>query len=162
MRPRRAGACPEERGRPAGLPLPHVAWSCVLSPPSTTAAATAAAIVTARALFLRRPRRSILRPLDELLRLDESAVLVLGDQLEADATTRLVDLLDDDVDDVTSRHHVLDVADAAGTHVRDVEQPVRALLQLDERAELRGLDDLAGVGVPHFRLLRQRLDRGDG
>jgi hypothetical protein len=40
------------------------------------------------------------------------------------------------------------VRDAAGTHVRDVEQAVRPLLQLDEGTELGRLDDLAGVGVP--------------
>src|SRR5206468_6698269 len=50
---------------------------------SAAAPASAAAVVTARAVLLRRPRRCILRPLDQLLRLDEAAVLVLRDQLEA-------------------------------------------------------------------------------
>src|SRR5689334_12722625 len=105
--------------------------------PFATRAATAAApapaatIVAARAVLLRRPRRSVLRPLDQLLRLNQTAVLVLRDELEADAAPRLVDLLDDDVDDVTALHDVLDVTDAARAHVRDVEQPIGALLQLD-------------------------------
>ncbi|HTZ04647.1 MAG TPA: hypothetical protein VMB53_02730 [Gaiellaceae bacterium] len=86
---------------------------------------------------------------------------MLRDQLQPDAAACLVDLLHDDVDDVAARHHVLDVADATRADVRDVEETVGPLLQLDERAELRRLDDLAGVGVPHLRLLRQRLDRGD-
>ena len=81
---------------------------------------------------------------------------MLRDELEADAATRLVDLLHDHVDDVAACHDVLDVPDAARADVRDVEQPVGALLQLDERAELRRLDDLAGVGVPHLGRLRER------
>ena len=52
-------------------------------------------------------------------------------------------------------------ADAARADVRDVEQSVGALLQLDEGAELRRLDDLAGVGVADLGLLRQGVDRGD-
>src|SRR4051794_8055828 len=138
-----------------------LAISGALAARSAPAAASTAAVVATRALLLRRPRRGILRPLDQLFRLDEPAVLVLRDQLEADAPTRLVDLLHDDIDDIAARHHVLDVPDAAGAHVRNVEQSVGALLQLDERAELRRLHDLAGVGVPHLRLLRQALDRGD-
>src|SRR5581483_6708148 len=125
------------------------------------AATPTATVVAARAIFFRRPRRGVLRPLDQLFRLDEAAVLVLRYQLHADPASCLVDLLDDDVDDVTALHDVLDMPHAAGPDVRDVEQPVRALLQLDEGAELRRFDDLAGVGVPHLRLLRQALDRGD-
>src|SRR5690348_10196045 len=126
-----------------------------------TAAAAAAAIVPPRALLFRRPRRCVLRPLDQLLRLDETAVLVLCDQLQADPAARLVHFLDDDVDDVASRHDVLDVTDAPRADVRHVEEPVGSLLQLHERAELGRLHDLAGVGVPDLRLLRQRLDGGD-
>ena len=62
---------------------------------------------------------------------------MLRDQLEADAAALLVDLLDDDVEHVAAVDHVLDVADAARADVRDVQQAVGALLQLDERAELR-------------------------
>src|SRR5439155_17973622 len=119
-------------------------------PPPAVAAASAAVTATARALFLALPRRGVLRPLDQLLRLDERAVLVLCDQLEADPAPRLVDLLHEHVEHVAALDHVLDVADAARAHVRDVEQAVGALLQLDEGAELRRLDDLAGVGVPHL------------
>src|SRR5438477_6048070 len=130
---------------------------------STTAAATpaAAAAVTARWPLLALARRRVLRPLDQLLRLDEVAVLVLGDQLEADPAAVLVDLLDEYVEHVAAPDHVLDVADAARADVGDVQQAVGSLLQLDEGAELRGLDDLAGVGVADLRGLRERLDRCD-
>ena len=86
---------------------------------------------------------------------------MLRDELEADPAALLVDLLDDHVEHVAAGDHVLDVGDATGADVRDVQQAVGALLQLDEGAELRRLDDLAGVRVPDLRLLRQRLDRGD-
>ena len=63
----------------------------------------------------------------------------------------LVDLLDDHVEHVAALDHVLDVADAARADVRDVQQAVGALLQLDERAEVGRLDDLAGVLVADLR-----------
>ena len=109
----------------------------------------------------RRPRRGVLRPLDELLGSDDLAVLVLRDELEADAAARLVDLLHEHVQHVAAGHHVLDVTDPARADVRDVEQAVGALLQLDERAELGRLDDLAGVLVADLGLLREGLDRRD-
>jgi hypothetical protein len=49
-----------------------------------------------------------------------------------------------------------------GPHVRDVQEAVGALLQLDESAEVGRLHDLAGVLVADLRLLGQGLDRGDG
>src|SRR5579862_1229647 len=128
---------------------------------TAAASASAATVVATRAVLFRRPRRRILRPLDQLLRLDEAAVLVLRDELQPDAAARLVDLLDDDIDDVAALHDVLDVAHTARAYVRDVEQAVGALLQLDESTELRRLHDLAGVRVPHLRLLRDALDRSD-
>src|SRR4029453_13859223 len=112
------------------------------------ATATAFAAWTLLALFA---RRSVLRPLDELLGHDEPAVLVLGDQLQPDTATILVDLLHEDVDHAPAAHHVLDVRDTTRPHVRDVEEPVRALLELDERAELGRLHDLAGVRVTDLR-----------
>jgi hypothetical protein len=42
-------------------------------------APSAAAVAISRTLLARLARRRILRPLDQLLRLDERAVLVLGD-----------------------------------------------------------------------------------
>src|SRR5438105_10740340 len=153
----RGGGPPRTKRAARGRPFPH----SVAAPLAPAAATAATAVVPARALLLRGPRRRVLRPLDQLLRLDEVPVLVLRDELEADPAASLVDLLHDDVDDVASRHHVLDVAHAARTHVGDVEQAVRALLQLDERAELRRLDDLAGVRVTDLRLLRQVADRGN-
>ncbi|HXF98601.1 MAG TPA: hypothetical protein VNJ46_08325, partial [Gaiellaceae bacterium] len=61
---------------------------------------------------------------------------MLRDELEADPAALLVDLLDDHVEHVAPRDHVLDVRDAARADVRDVQQPVGALLELDERAEV--------------------------
>src|SRR5262249_54556825 len=128
---------------------------------SAAAAATPLA-VAARTLLGPLARWSVLRPLDQLFRRHRVAVLVLLDQLEPDPPTRLVDLLHDDVERVAALDHVLDVADSAGADVRDVQQPVRPLLQLDERAELRRLDDLRIPElVTDLGLLRQRLDRRD-
>ena len=121
------------------------------------AAAAASTVTAARAILLGRPRRGVLRPLDQLLRLDQRPVLVQGDQLQADPPAGLVDLLDDHVEHVAALDHVLDVADPARAHVRDVEQAVGALLQLDERAELGRLHDLAGVLVADLGLLGDRL-----
>src|SRR5881392_2318077 len=144
-------------------PAPRVPLLALSLPPRAAVAIApappaAAVAVTARPLLLRRTRRRVLRPLDQLLRLDEPAVLMLRDELEADPAASLVDLLNDDVHDVAAAHHVLDVRDPARADVRDVQEPVSALLQLDEGAELRRLDDLAGERVADLRLLRQRLD----
>src|SRR5437763_592873 len=99
-------------------PPPHRALLVV----ATGAAAAAAAAITAGPILLRRTRRCVLRPLDQLLGLNEVAVLVLRDELEADPATSLVDLLDDDVDDVAAAHHVLDVRDPSRADVRDVQE----------------------------------------
>src|SRR5215831_13360712 len=56
---------------PSGVQL--LAVVATRATPATAATPTAA--VTAGPILLRRPRRRILRPLDQLLRLDESAVL---------------------------------------------------------------------------------------
>src|SRR5207244_9201166 len=124
-------------------------------PPFAVAPASSAAAVTAaaRPFLLGRSRRGVLGALDQLLGLDERAVLVLGDQLQADPAAVLVDLLDDHVHDVAAGHHVLDVTNPAGADVRDVEQTVGALRQLDEGPELGRLDDLARVFVPDLRRL---------
>src|SRR6476620_12491407 len=113
---------------------------------ATAVAAPAAVAVATRAILLGRPRRRVLGPLDQLLRLHDRSVLVLADQLQADPAALLVDLLDEYVQDIAARDHVLDVADPPGADVRDVQKAVCALLQLDERAELGRLHDLAGVG----------------
>ena len=72
----------------------------LLAPPAAVAAAapvTATTVVPLLALA----RRGILGALDQLLGLDERAVLVECDELQADASASLVDLLDDDVQDVS-------------------------------------------------------------
>src|SRR5665213_4173949 len=159
--PRSQGVFQDRQARKKGRPVGRPFWCYRLSPASAVASA-APATIAVTAWLRRRTRRGVLRPLDELLRLDELAVLVLRDELEADAAARLVDFLHDDVDDVAACHDVLDVGDAARAHVRDVEQAVGALLQLDECAELRRLDDLARVGVPHLGCLGERANRRDG
>src|SRR3954471_19144183 len=133
----------------------------VLAVPTRATASVASAAVAPRRTLRALTRRRVLRPFDQLVGLNEGAVLVLRDELEADATTVLVDLLNDDVEHVAAGDHVLDMADPPGADVRDVEEPVRALLELDERAEVGRLDDLARVGVPHLGLLGDRLDRLD-
>src|SRR5206468_11256561 len=97
--------------------------------------------IAARTLFA-LARRRILRALDQLLGRDDGPVLVLGEELQADPAALLVDLLDDNVEHVATTDHVLDVTDAPRAYVRHVQQPVGSLLQLDERTELRRLDDL--------------------
>src|SRR5207302_5291850 len=149
------------RPGPAALQVARLLVVAARAAPAT-AAAPAAATIAARPLLLRGPRRRGLRPLERLLRLDESAVLVLRDELEADPAAGLVDLLHDDVHEVAAAHHVLDVRDPARADVRDVQEPVGALLQLDEGAELGRFHDLAGERVADLGLLRERLDRGDG
>src|SRR5438309_7273928 len=130
--------------------------------PAATAAATSFAVATPRTFLRTLARRCVLRPLDQLLRRHSAAVLVLLEQLQADAPASLVDLLHEHVEDVAAVDHVLDVSDPARAHVRDVQQAVGALLELYERAELRRLDDLGVLElVTHLGLLRERLDRLD-
>src|SRR5438034_2851274 len=84
------GRCPPEPGTSRGTdsrascPLPS--WDSVIVAPRTAPAGAAAAVavaLAARAVLLGRAGRSVLRPLDQLLGLDEPAVLVLRDQLQA-------------------------------------------------------------------------------
>src|SRR6266508_3652543 len=74
-------------------PRAAVAWSAI-APTSALAAPRA---------FFALAGRSRLRALDQRFGLNERAVFVLGDQLEADAATSLVHLEDFDVEDVLSR-----------------------------------------------------------
>ncbi len=82
-------------------------------------------------------------------------------ELQPDPAACLVDLLHEHVEHVAALDHVLDVVDAAGADVRDVQQPVGALLELDEGAEVGRLDDLAGELVADLGILGERGDRGD-
>ena len=58
------------------------------------------------------------------------------------------------LDDVLDVLHAL----ALGAEARDVEQAVGALLELDEGAEVGGLDDASGEDVADLDLLGHRLD----
>src|SRR2546423_4132744 len=149
----------KERRHALGRAAAHVFFlaTFAVAPAATAAAVTAAA----RPFLLGRSRRRVLGPLDQLLRLNQRAVLVLRDQLEADPAAVLVDFLDDHVHDVAAGHHVLDVTDPAGADVGDMKQPVGALRQLDEGAELGRLDHLARVLVSHLRRLGELCDRRD-
>src|SRR5829696_4831954 len=83
-------------------------------------------------------------------------------QAQADAAALAVDLHHAHADLVALVEDVLDRVDAlAGRHVGDVQQPVGALGQLDEGAEGRRLDDLAGELVADLDLLGHRADAVD-
>src|SRR5690606_17803188 len=79
-------------------------------------------------------------------------LLALGvDLVEVDLAA-VVDVADLDLDLVADAEDVLDAVDAlAVAHLRDVQQPVAARHQRDERAEVGGLDDRAQEPVPHVR-----------
>src|SRR3954454_25102303 len=97
-------------GGPVGRPRRGSAVAVALAALAAATAAVAAtppAVVAAGPVLLRRPRRRGPCPLDQLLWVGEAAVLVLGDELQADAAAGLVDLLHDHVHDVPARHHVL-------------------------------------------------------
>src|SRR5215468_1778999 len=96
----RTGDLNAEGADDACRPPSGVQLLAVVAARAAPAAATSAATITARPVLFRRTRRGILRPLDQLLRLDEIAVLVLRDQLETDPPAGLVDLLDDHVDHI--------------------------------------------------------------
>src|SRR4051794_32895543 len=81
---------------------------------------------------------------------------ILG-QAQSDPASLAVDLDHLDLDLVAPAEHVLDgVHPLAGLHVRDVQQAVGALGQLDEGAEGGGLDHLAVELVSDLDLLGHR------
>src|SRR4051794_8064662 len=83
-------------------------------------------------------------------------------EAQAEPATLAVDLDHGHVELVALRQHIVDRLDPlAGLDVRDVEQPVGALGELDEGAERRRLDHLALELVPDLGLLGHRLDAGD-
>src|SRR3954462_10599453 len=123
--------------------------------PATVAAVTAIAAVTAALGAAGGGQRGQL--LDRLAR----DVGVLG-QAQADAPALAVDLDHAHGDLVALVEHVLYGVDPlTGRHVGDVQQAVGALGQLDEGAEGRRLDDLAGEGVADLDLLGHRADALD-
>src|SRR5207253_8885272 len=113
----------ERRGRPkppSSKCLDRTSLVPLAVPAPAAAATAAAALAVARALLLARARRCALGALDQLLGTDSRTVLVLLDQLQADPPTRLVNLLDEHVEDVPALDHVLDVADPPRADVRHV------------------------------------------
>src|SRR5947208_15773098 len=80
-------------------------------------------------------------------------------EAQADAASFLVDLDDANLELVATLHHVVDgLGSLAGLDVRDVEEPVRALGELDERSECRGLDDSPLEGIANLDLLGHPAD----
>ena len=80
-------------------------------------------------------------------------------QAQADAPALAVDLDHAHVDLIALVEHVLDAVHAlSGRDVGDVQQPIGALGELDERAEGRRLDDLADVLVADLDLLHHHPD----
>src|SRR5579863_8411383 len=59
------------------------------APVASATASAATAVAAAGTILLRRTRRRVLRPLDQLFRGDHRAVLVLRDELEADPAAGL-------------------------------------------------------------------------
>src|SRR5664280_394937 len=85
-------------------------------------------------------------------------VRVVG-EAQADAAALAVDLDHAHVDLIALVEHVLDGLNAlAGRDVGDVQQPVGALREFDERAEGGRLDDLADVLVADLDLLHHHPD----
>src|SRR5829696_5973939 len=83
-------------------------------------------------------------------------------EAQADAAALLVDLDDPHRELVAPAQHLLDRLGApAGRDVRDVQEAIGPLGELDERAERRGLDDLAGVLVADLDLLGHLADAVD-
>src|SRR5581483_5115570 len=156
-----------------GPPTPARRWT---RPASTTPAAPALAVAApapaplAVEALARAPvaapaaaahgriARAELAQLGGRLALDRRVVR----QPQADAPALRIHLDHGHLELVARLEHVLDRADPlAGLHVRDVEEPVGALGELDERAEGGGLDYLAPEPVADLGLLRHRLDPGD-
>src|SRR5687767_7632868 len=99
------------------LELVAVAAAAATSAAATSAPAPPAVTVAARRPVLAGSLRRVLRPLDQLLGLDERLVLVLRHELEPDPATLLVDLLNDHVQHVAAVDHVLDVPNPARADV---------------------------------------------
>src|SRR5829696_1094322 len=143
------------RARAALAAAPAVAVA-----PAPAAAVAAAASVTARPAVAAVAAPAAAAGADRRQLLDGLAgdLGVLG-EAQADAAALAVDLDDADLDLVALVEHLLDrVRPLAGRDVGDVQQAVGALGQLDEGAERRRLDDLAGELVADLDLLGHRAD----
>src|SRR5829696_9008719 len=156
------------------LPALGVATRAAAVPRAPRAARARIAVALAAALAV-APRAAVAVPaharaaVAAAARADARQVLggLAGDlrvlrQAQADAAALAVDLHHAHADLVALVEDVLDRVDAlAGRHVGDVQQPVGALGQLDEGAEGRRLDDLAGELVADLDLLGHRADAVD-
>src|SRR6185503_16699620 len=143
----------------ARAPLGPAALAGVPARPAAVAARPAVAAAVAPAAAHRRVAGA--DRLQLLLGL-AGDVRVLGEP-QADAPALLVHLHDADVDLVALVEHLLDRRrPLAGRDVGDVQEPVRALGQLDEGAERGGLDHLrAREVVADLHFLRHAADALD-
>src|SRR4051812_27041959 len=113
-------------GAAVAVPAAAVAATAVTAAPSAAAPTAVAAAATAARAGIAGPDRS------ELLRRLAVDLRVVG-EAQADPAALAVDLDHAHVDLLAALEHVLDRVHAlAGLHVRDVQQPVGALRQLDE------------------------------
>src|SRR5829696_8191300 len=152
----------------AAVRVPVRARAALAAAPAVAVAPAPAAAVAAAASVTARPAvAAVAAPAaagaDRRQLLDGLAgdLGVLG-EAQADAAALAVDLDDADLDLVALVEHLLDrVRPLAGRDVGDVQQAVGALGQLDEGAERRRLDDLAGELVADLDLLGHRADAVD-
>src|SRR6185437_15504584 len=136
----------------AAVALPAAPTAVTLAP-APVAAATTTVTTTAR--------RSGVAGADAGKLLGRLALDVgVAGEPQADPAPLLVDLDDGHVDLVALVEDILDCADPlARLHVGDVKQAVRALAELDEGAEVGGLDHLAGrIAVADLSVLGHRRD----
>src|SRR5687767_11448798 len=146
---------------PVGVPVAARRALAVPVAPAAAAVATVAAPAAAAALAAAAVTAAAADRGQLLLGL-AGDVRVLG-QAQADAAALAVDLDHADGDLVALVEDLLDRPDAlAGRDVGDVQEPVGALGELDERAERGGLDDLrARELVADLDLLGHRADAVD-
>src|SRR5829696_6866316 len=152
-------------GAPSGsiAPLAAMVPTAAVAAPPVAAAPAAASPISAPATAAVAAAAAAVTGADarELVRRLAGDLGVVG-EAQADAAALLVDLDDPHRELVAPAQHLLDRLGApAGRDVRDVQEAIGPLGELDERAERRGLDDLAGVLVADLDLLGHLADAVD-